>query len=518
MTRALRLPGTGAATRILLLAFLGVLASVRLAPAQCPDGTPPPCARPAARPGAPPAPTSVAVLYFDNISRDTSDAYLADGLTEEIILRLQQVRRLEVRSRFESQRVRGRRGAAPAVLGRELAARYLVNGTIQRAGERLVVRVELTRADRGTGVWGQRFDKRGTDVLDVIDEVARGVATGVAGELLPAEQAELLRRPTADPVAYEHFVRGNVYLAQRTPSSLARAVEEYEAAFARDERLKVAVSRAAYAWALGGAYGVGDLPADTVLARVARAVERAMRLAPDVADTWMAAGFVQLGRTVGGTGDFVDESLAAFERAAELDPGNAEAHHQYGQGLALASRDSAALAEYRRALALEPGRAVTYEEIAFLLLVEGRYRDAIDWCDSALTADPRFVRGYVVRGRARLLLGDVAAAARDAASAAALARGNDLSDARALQAVVHAAEGDTAAARRERDSVLFGTLLGPDWMVLLGGEDRAFDMLEDRPSPTLRCFVLRFPAIAALRGRPRYERLAAACPARAGSP
>ena len=95
----------------MLVVLVAVWGAARLA-AQCPDGTPPPCARPARV--AAPVTNSVAVLYFDNLSGDTADAYLADGLTEEIILRLQQVRRLEVKSRFESQRVRGRHGTAPA--------------------------------------------------------------------------------------------------------------------------------------------------------------------------------------------------------------------------------------------------------------------------------------------------------------------------------------------------------------------------------------------------------------------
>ena len=498
----------------MLVVLVAVWGAARLA-AQCPDGTPPPCARPARV--AAPVTNSVAVLYFDNLSGDTADAYLADGLTEEIILRLQQVRRLEVKSRFESQRVRGRHGTAPAALGRELAARYLVNGTVQREGERFVVRVELTRADRGVGVWSQRFDRTGASVLDVIDDVARGVATGVAGELLPAEAADLARRPTADPEAYEHYVRGNVFLAQRTPAALARAADEYEAAYARDDGLKVALARVAYAYALGLAYGVGDLPADTVEERAARAVERATRLAPGVADTWMAIGFRQYRRTVRADGDFIADAVAALGRATQLDPGSPEAHHRYAQGLLIVGRDSAALAEYRRALAFEPGRAVTYEEIALVLLLERRYADAVAWSDSALAADPRFVRAYMVRGRARLLQGDRAGAERDGGEAVALARGGDAIAALGLQAILLAARGDTAGARRILPDGKLG-FLGPEARAAIGEPDRGLDEIESYPSPALRCYLLRFPANAALRGQPRFDRLAAACPAPMGAP
>jgi adenylate cyclase len=164
-------------------------------------------------------------------------------------------------SRRHAAALRGRRNAAPATLGRDLAARYLVNGTIQRDGERIVVRVELTRADRGVGVWSERYDRTSASVLDVIDGVARGVATGVAGQLLPAEAADLARRPTADAAAYEHFLRGNFYLAQRNAVSLARAAEEYEQANALDPGFAASLARVAYVHAArveGRRHGRGE--------------------------------------------------------------------------------------------------------------------------------------------------------------------------------------------------------------------------------------------------------------------
>jgi TolB-like protein/Flp pilus assembly protein TadD len=486
---------------------LAALALARPLPAQCPDGTPPPCAR-AARTAAP-APNSVAVLYFENGSPDSADAYLADGLTEEVILRLQQVRRLEVKSRYESRRVRGRHSWAPAELGRDLAVRYLVAGTIQRAGERIVVRVELSRADRGVGVWSQRFDQTSANVLDVIDEVARSVATGVAGQLLPAEAADLARRPTADAAAYEHFLRGNFYLAQRNAASLARAADEYEQANVLDPRFAASLARVAYAYALGVFYGVGTLPADTVQVRASRAVERAVRDGPGASDTWLAKGWLLTIRSYLGAGDYVDEAIAALARAVQLDPGNAEAHHQYAQGLILVSRDSAARSEYRRALELEPGRAITYEELALVAVMEGRLLEARDLCDSVLAADPRMLRGYVVRSRILLGLGDIAGAQRDVASALALAPGDQA--ARDAHAMLLAATGDTAAAVREVGPGI-NTQLGPEPLLFVGQVDRALAAIEALQAPSIRCSMLRYPSAVRLRGQPRYDRLVAGCP------
>jgi hypothetical protein len=112
---------------------LAALALAHPLVSQCPDGTPPPC--PGAAALVHPAPNSVAVLYLDNLSRDTADAFLADGLTEEIIIRLTQVPRLDVKSRYEVQPFHGQAPRDPANLGRVLRAAYLVTGSVQRAGE-----------------------------------------------------------------------------------------------------------------------------------------------------------------------------------------------------------------------------------------------------------------------------------------------------------------------------------------------------------------------------------------------
>src|SRR5512135_3517530 len=185
--------------------LLVVLGTTGTLVGQCPDGTPPPCGpRPAA-----PAPNTVAVLYLDNLSRDTADAYLADGLTEEIIIRLGQVQRLDVKPRFEVERFR--RPAAPldpAALGRALHAAYLVTGSVQRAGDRVRLRYEVIRAATRTQVAGDVIDRASGDLLSVESDIARAVAAAVTGQLVPEERASLTRPLTSDPLAYEEYLRG----------------------------------------------------------------------------------------------------------------------------------------------------------------------------------------------------------------------------------------------------------------------------------------------------------------------
>src|SRR5262245_43156181 len=140
--------------RLVDLSVITVLLAAPLG-GQCPNGSPPPCRPQGTRP--PPAPNSVAVLYFDDLSRDTADIYLSDGITEEIIIRLGQVQRLEVKSRFEVQRYRGRALPDPQALGRSLSAAYLLTGSVQRAHDQVRLRAELVRTANRAHVWGDVF-------------------------------------------------------------------------------------------------------------------------------------------------------------------------------------------------------------------------------------------------------------------------------------------------------------------------------------------------------------------------
>jgi len=183
------------------------------------------------------------VLYFDNLSRDTADAYLADGLTEELIARLGQVERLTVKSRFAVRRYRGASTDDPATVGRVLGVTHLVTGSVRRSGTRLRVTVELMRAAGGDREWGDQYDRTEADFLAVEEDVARRVATVLAGWLLPTEQARLSVRSAYNAAAYDHFLRGNYYLARRDPLSLRRAIEEYDVAVRLDPGFSPALAR-----------------------------------------------------------------------------------------------------------------------------------------------------------------------------------------------------------------------------------------------------------------------------------
>src|SRR3989442_2394256 len=175
---------------------------------------------------APRAPPSVAVLYLDNLSRDTSDVYLTDGLTEEITARLGKLARLQVKSRNSVRRAQSSVQGDVVSLGHTLRVQYLVEGSLQRAKTRVRVSVRLIRAQDGFRIWAQEYDEPTTDVLQLEQDVPGAVATAIAGQRLPPDGKALAARPTRSLAAYDHFLRGNYYLAQRTPHAAERAIEE----------------------------------------------------------------------------------------------------------------------------------------------------------------------------------------------------------------------------------------------------------------------------------------------------
>ncbi len=479
--------------------------------AQCPDGTPPPCVRAAPRTVAPEA-NSVAVLYFDNESRDTSDLYLADGLTEEIITRLTGIERLTVRSRHVVRRYRGTELGNPATVARALNVAYLVTGSVRRSGDRIRVNAELIRGSTGAQVWAHPFDQAGADALTIQETVAREVATGIVGRLLPSERGTIAARVTRDPVAYDHFLRGNYLLATREPLSMMHAVQEYEAAAAADPSFTDAIARVGYTYAtiLDNEKDVG-LMRDVLVARGVAAAERAVGMDSTSSDAWLALAYIreaQYPRPLTGARE-------AFLRAIALNPRSAEAHHQRADFLARTGDSAGARVENMAALALEPGRGATWIQMMNNEFIAGRYEEALRDADSAQAAN---VDVLVWRFLYQGLRSDTAAQRRTLATLHAGA-GSTAFLAPLLELYLTALPGDTAAARGLRDAALApvpatvpGVQIAGSYLAILllklGDRDGALSRIESVvPRGAVLHWILGARALDPLRGEPRFQRV-----------
>ncbi len=493
----------------LLLCAVGAAIPSRLL-AQCPDGSPPPCGRTAPRA---PAAMSVAVLYFDNLSRDTSDVYVADGLTEELITRLGEIERLQVKSRTAVQRYRGKPITDPAALARSLNVVHLVSGTVQQGGGRLRVTVELTRAASGTRVWGQSFERPATDLMGVEAEIAQAIAEGVGGRLAPAERRSLAVRPSLNPEAYDHYLRGNYFLARRNPTDARFAIDQYQKAIGLDSSFTAALARIGYSYGLFLDWGwtYPGLSWDSVLARGVAVSDRALALDSLAADVWMTRGYLlsfRNPRTLEG----VD---AAFQRAIAHDPRNSEAYHQYGYLLLMGGRDSASDVMYQRALALEPERPITLVTLGFSRHLHGRDSEARALCDSAIALVPDAAWAYARRSLWRPR-SDTAGALSDAQTALRLAPADYPIEAEAALAAAAFRNGDTTSARAQlgRIAATFttggsqGTYFVSIAFAIAGDADGAIAVLKRmRPQGAFQWRIMRDPWFDGIRSDPRFRAL-----------
>ena len=490
-----------------VLCQLGLLGPTRLF-AQCSDGSPPPCRQPA------PTANTVAVLYFDNLSPDTADAYLADGLTDEIIARLGALDRLLVKSRTAVARYR-QTALDPDRLGRALGVAYLVNGTVRRGVGRLRITVELVRASTGNRLWGQQYDRSDADLLAIEGDIATSVVSALVGKLAPAERASLASRPTRSPAAYDHFLKGNYYVDQRRPDASARAIEEYRTAVALDPGFAAPLARMALAYGLILDWGWKSpgVPSASLLDRGLAAADRALRLDSASSDAWLARAFLLRYRHP----QTYDGVATAFDRAIALDPRNAEAVHQHGAALTEVGDDSGAVAAYHHALALDADRPITLYQLSQIAMIGHRYTEERRWLDSALVIDPGFLIARARRAINQARLGDAAAALADLETARQLhGEGPELLR---EQALVYGLLGDSiglraAVQRLWRDvadttnpTVLEAFFTGRA-LIAAGEPARALDVLERaRPRGSYLWWLLRWPEFDPVRADPRFQRL-----------
>ena len=453
-------------------------------------------------PWRPHTPNSIAVLYFE--PQDTADAYLADGLTEDLTSLLGGVARLQVKSPGVVRRAqRASPGDAPAI-ARALGVQYVLDGHVRRVGPRVRVSIRLLDGASAVAAWGDVFDRQPDELLALPSEIARAVALHVGGASPPPEALAL---HTRSPAAYDHYLRGNFLLARRSPDQTARATAEYREAERLDSGFAGAIGRAAYAYAIarGNYYRLPDTPIESLAVRGLVIANRALRRDSTSSDAWMARGYLLAfaqPRTM-------DGAVQAFQRSIALDSSNAEAHHQYGALLGWLGRNAEADHELRRALALDPGRAISYSDLAAWPHV----RDvalAVALMDSAVAVDPASAFSLRWRALARLWAGNVRGAQEDAELANRLQPGDVVME--SVLAIVVAHAGD-----RPRARALMAHWPGRNehWLIMAalvatGDTAAALNRLERAAAVPYLWAGLRRPEFDALRGNPRYDRLVAA--------
>src|SRR5688572_22908128 len=342
---------------------------------------------------------SIAVLPFVNMSDDRNNEYFSDGLTEELLNLLARIPELKVIARTSSFAYKGKE-AKISEIARELQVANVLEGSVRKSGDRIRITAQLIRTSDSTHLWSQSYDRTVQDIFAVQDEIAGEVVDSLKVKLLGADHKPVQAGGTNDARAYEAYLRGRYEWNKGESQELARAaLAAFDEALALDPSFAQAyASRSSVLQALTrNAY----LPYTEGFAQARAAAERAVELAPDTSDAYVALGRL----AIGADWDW-QKSEAALRKALELNPSNAAAYIVLAQLLSGLARTNEALAAARQAVSLDPLAPAGIQTLAFTNYDARQYHEARTLARQVATLDRARPRLHYLFGLIDLATGD----------------------------------------------------------------------------------------------------------------
>jgi TolB-like protein/class 3 adenylate cyclase len=336
---------------------------------------------------------SIAVLPFQNMSGDPEQEYFADGMVEEIITALSRIKWLFVIARNSSFTYKGKAVDVKQV-ARELGVRYVLEGSVRKAGNRVRITGQLIDTTTGAHIWADRFDGALDDIFELQDQVASGVVGAIEPKLRQSEIDRAIRKPTESLDAYDLYLRALALRDKHTDESVREAIALLKRALAIDPNY--APAAALIGWSRIHQASHGRIPmSQAERAEAVTLARHALAAGKDDADAlWMAAFTLHA---------FAGEhaiAATAVDRALTLNPNSAHAWMACGWVSCGRGQSGPAIEALERAMRLSPldrlGRTFT-AGIALAHLVAGRYEQAVDWADRTLREEPGYGGGLSVK-------------------------------------------------------------------------------------------------------------------------
>ena len=331
---------------------------------------------------------SIAVLPLENLSGDASQNYFADGMTDELITDLAQISALRVISRTSVMVYKGARKPLPQI-ARELNVDAVVEGTVLRSGDQVRITAQLIEASTDKHIWSQSYEGELRDTLALQNRVAGAIADQIRINLTPREQAALKNVKVVNPDAYESYLKGRYFWNKRTADGLKVALAYFKQAIDEDPKYAQAYSGLADTYALLGDWQYAVMTPKEAFPKAKAAAIKALELDSTLGEAHNSLAFV----LEGFDWDF-DSAGKEFQRAIELNPGYATAHHWYAWHLSLVGRFDEAIAEMRKAENLDPLSLIINADLAELLGLAHSYDESIRQSRKTIEMDPNFALAH----------------------------------------------------------------------------------------------------------------------------
>ncbi|MFY9530335.1 MAG: tetratricopeptide repeat protein [Candidatus Acidiferrales bacterium] len=329
---------------------------------------------------------SVAVLPFVNASADPNTEYLSDGITESLINSLSQVPHLKVKSRDSVFRYKGKETDAQAV-GRELGVRTIFKGRVTQRGNSLEISAELIDAQNDNHIWGQQYSRKPADIFALQEEIAKEITTTLRVRLSGEDEKRMAKGYTANPEAYQDYLKGRYWWNKRTEEGLNKGIEYFQQAITKDPTYALAYSGLADCYSLLPTYGF--VPPKEAFPKAKEAALKALQLDETLAEAHASLGFIKTQYDWDWSG-----AEREFQRAIALNPAYPSAHQWYGQSLGQTGRLEEDITEYKRALELDPLSLVINRDLGRAFYFARQYDQAIEQLRKTLEMDPNFIYAH----------------------------------------------------------------------------------------------------------------------------
>lgn len=448
---------------------------------------------------------SLAVLPLTNKSEDPDAEYLSDGVTESIINRLSQISKLRVVARGTVFQYKNRE-VSPQEVGRALGVSAVLSGRVLRHDERLIVRAELVDTANGWQIWGEQYDRRASDVLDLQETLAREISENLHLKLTREEQNRLTKRYTENSEAYGLFIKGRYFLNKRLTESIERAAALFQQAIDLDPTFALAYVGLADCYPLLSLYGA--LTPHDAYPKAKAAALKALEIDDRFTKAYNSLGVIKF---------FYEWDWAgaenAFRQAIELNPGYPDAHQRYGMFLTAVGRFDEAEAELEKARRLDPLSLITGTIGGYPFYYSRRYDEAARRFQEVIAMDAHYSMAHFRLGLTFTQQGKYEAAIAELQKSSSLSNDRDSIAALAyVQGLVGNAEKAVAtlAELDEREEAGFVTSYNRALIAIgLNDRDAALDWLEKAYAE--RSYWLIYlkvdPALDCLREIPRFIEL-----------